>query len=616
MSLGSTAEHGPTSDDVNPQGGSGDRDPTAPNGGALAELLSPVRGRLTVAVVLQALSALASVVPFVAVAELGRVLLEPGGVNEGRAWAVALAGASALLLRLLFLTAAGGISHYADNDLQLDLRRRLADRLGRVPLGWYDGTNSGSVKKSLQDDVSAMHHLVAHSLLDLTSALVVPLASLAYLFWVDWRMALVTMAPLVVGMALYARTMSGYAGKMASYDDAMRRINSSVVEFVQGISVVKTFGQSGRAHRRFITATEDFARFFLGWMGGLMRLSAVTQVVLSPVTVLLVVLSGGALLIDRGLLTPVDLLPFALLGLGLTAPLQALEFSGNDLQLATVAAGRVRELLNTPELPPPSEPATADGDLAAFHQVRFAYREGDDVLHDVDLALEPGTVTALVGPSGSGKSTLAKLLPRFFDVTGGRVSVGGADVRQLASSELYGKVGFVFQDVRMLRTSVRDNIRLGVPDADDERVVAAARAAQIHERILQLPRGYDSVIGDDAMLSGGELQRVSIARALLVDSGVLVLDEATAYADPESEAAIQLALSELARDRTLLVIAHRLATVVEADLIVLLDGGRITEQGRHEELLAAGGRYAEMWRAHQSASEELAPTGRPHERLA
>lgn len=172
-----------------------------------------------------------------------------------------------------------------------------------------------------------------------------------------------------------------------------------------------------------------------------------------------------------------------------------------------------------------------------------------------------------MGPSGSGKSTLAKLLPRFFDVTGGRVSVGGADVRQLASSELYGKVGFVFQDVRMLRTSVRDNIRLGMPDADDERVVAATRAAQIHERILQLPRGYDSVIGDDAMLSGGELQRVSIARALLVDSGVLVLDEATAYADPESEAAIQLALSELARDRTLLVIAHRLATVVEADLI-------------------------------------------------
>lgn len=573
---------------------------------AIVELLRPVRGALITAMSCQAVSALAGIVPLIAVVELGRVLLAPGPPDAAHAWTVAMVGAGALLVRLAFLLAAGALSHYADNDLQLHLRRALADRLGRVPLGWFGRHNSGSVKKAVQDDVSAMHHLVAHSLLDLTSAVVTPLVSLVYLFAVDWRMALVTLVPVVVGLALYAKTMSGYAAKMGAYDDAMRDINGGIVEFVQGISVVKMFGQTGRAHGRFIEATERFARFFLDWMGGLMRLSAVSQIVLSPVTVLLVVLFGGTVFIGNGWLAPTDLLPFALLGLGLTAPLQTLEFSGNDVQLASMAAGRVRELLAAPELAVTDTPADLDGTRVAFHKVRFAYTEGEsDVLHDIDLVLEPGTVTALVGPSGSGKSTLASLLPRFRDVTAGSIDVGGADVRLLRPADLYRTVGFVFQDVRMLRATVRDNILLGCPDAGEERLVAAARAARIHDRIERLPRGYDSVVGEDAMLSGGELQRLSIARALLLDTEVLVLDEATAFADPDSEAAIQLALSELTRDRSLLVIAHRLASVVEADRIVVLESGRIVESGRHADLLAAEGRYADMWRTYQEATEEL-----------
>lgn len=590
--------------------------PPASEPAALPELLRPVRGRLAMAVLCQALSALASIVPMIAVAELGRVLIAPGPPDADRAWTVALIGAGALLVRLVFLGAAGGISHYADNDLQLNIRRRLADRLGRVPLGWYDERNSGTVKKAVQDDVSAMHHLVAHSLLDLTSAIVIPLASLIYLLVIDWRMTLITLIPVVIGLALWTRTMSGYSARMADYEDAMRDINGSVVEFVQGIPVVKMFGQTGRAHRRFVTATENFARFFVGWMGGLMRMSAITQVILSPVCVLLVVLCGGAVFIDNDWLAPADLLPFALLGLGLTAPLQALEFSGNDIQLASTAAGRVRRTLRAPVLPVVREPVSPDGIRAEFRGVNFRYdtptarkatdeSSQDDVLRGIDLVLEPGTVTALVGASGSGKSTLAKLLPRFHDVTDGGVSVGGVDVREIAPTELYRKVAFVFQDVRLLRTSVRDNILLGRPEAGEEELIAAARAARVHDRILRLPRGYDSVVGEDAVFSGGEAQRLSIARALLLDADILVLDEATAYADPDSETAIQAALSALVRDRSLLVIAHRLSTITAADRIVVLDAGRVVESGRHDDLLAADGRYARLWRTHQQAAEAL-----------
>lgn len=233
----------------------------------------------------------------------------------------------------------------------------------------------------------------------------------------------------------------------------------------------------------------------------------------------------------------------------------------------------------------------------------FSYDGRNQVLTDITTRLEPGTVTALVGPSGAGKSTLAGLVPRFWDATTGAVSVGGVDVRDLASDDLYGRVAFVFQDPGLLRASVRDNIRLGHPDADDDAVVAAARAAQIHERIVALPRGYDSVVGVDARLSGGEAQRVAIARAIMADRPILVLDEATAFADPESEAAIQDALSHLAAGRTLMVIAHRLSTVAGADHIVVLVGGRVAERGRHQELLALGGEYARLWAAHERAAQ-------------
>jgi ATP-binding cassette subfamily B protein len=307
----------------------------------------------------------------------------------------------------------------------------------------------------------------------------------------------------------------------------------------------------------------------------------------------------------------VDLLPFLLLGLGLTAPVAALGHGFDDMTAAGRAVGRIKEVLDVPPLPEPARPAAPLGHRVELRDVRFGYDADHEVLRGIDLVLEPGTVTAVVGPSGSGKSTLVQLLPRFFDPTHGSVLLGGVDLREIGSRELHRHVSFVFQDVRLLRASVADNIALAVPHADRNEVTRAAQLANIHDRILELPRGYETIIGEEATLSGGEAQRLSIARALLADAPVLVLDEATSFADPQTEQAVRRALATLGGDRTILVIAHRLETVTDADTVVVLENGSIVERGRPAELLTQDGKFAEFWQAHRSATadETAAPGG-------
>ncbi|MGL5910993.1 MAG: ABC transporter ATP-binding protein, partial [Phycicoccus sp.] len=320
------------------------------------------------------------------------------------------------------------------------------------------------------------------------------------------------------------------------------------------------------------------------------------------------VLGSGTVAVVADWVEPVEVLPFALLGLALTAPILTIGYGTQDLRLAREAAGRIHALLDTPILPVPIHPRTAGGHRVVFDGVGFGYDGRVRALQDVDLVLEPGTVTALVGPSGSGKSTLARMVPRFHDADQGRVLLGGVDVRELDPVEVYTRVGFVFQDVQLPRSSVADAIALGRPGASLSDVEVAARAAQVHDRIVALPRGYDSVLGEDAVLSGGEAQRVSIARALLADPPVLVMDEATSFADAESEAAVQDALSRLAVGRTVLVVAHRLDSVVGADQVVVLDGGRVRERGTHAELVIGSGWYARAWRDQQQVGEASGST--------
>ncbi|MFH9115621.1 ABC transporter ATP-binding protein [Streptomyces globisporus] len=565
---------------------------------SLSRLLRPHVRKFAAVAVLQVIGALAGLAPLLAVVELGRTLLAPDPVDEGHVWTVVILGAAGLFVRLLFTAASSGLGHVLDSQVQLTLRRQLADRLGRVPIGWFSRRKTGELAKVVGEDVSAVHPLIAHAPGELVSAFVVPLVSLVYLFTIDWRLTLITLIPVVMAILLVPLLMlPARTREQEEFDEAMGRIASSVVEFVQGISVVKAFGGSERAHGKFLTAVDDFVGTFFRWVRGMSLVAAGMQLALSPPFVLLVVLTGGTSMITSGSLAPADLLPFLLLGLGLTAPVAALGHGFDDMQAAGRAVGRIKEVLDVPSLPEPAHPVAPQGHRVELRDVRFGYEEDHEVLRGVDLVLEPGTFTALVGPSGSGKSTLVQLLPRFFDPSQGSVSIGGVDLREIGSRQLYRTVSFVFQDVRLLRASVADNIALAVPHAERDDVVRAARLAHIHDRILDMPNGYETVIGEDVKLSGGEAQRISLARALLADTPVLVLDEATAFADPQTEQAIRQALATLGGERTMLVIAHRPETVADADTVVMLENGSIVEQGRPAELLTQEGKFAEFWRS-------------------
>ncbi|MFE3188798.1 ABC transporter ATP-binding protein [Nocardia sp. NPDC059240] len=576
---------------------------------ARKEILAPVSGPLTIAGLIVAVAAVCSVLPFLLIVSACRELLA-ATPDTDRVWRLLLFAVLVLVARAVLHAAALTWSHAVDARYQLSLRRLLADKLTRVPLGWFGERSSSEVKKYLQDDVEALHYLVAHARLDFIGSVTVPLVTLIYLATVDWRLTLVLLLPLVI-YALCMRAMLDEPGRqrLSAYNAAEQRTRAATVEFVDGIQVVRAFGRAGKAHSEFRDAVDAQTERLRQLKMPVMTVQSLSDTVVAPVFVMLLVVVAGLAGVGLDWLEPLDLLPFLLVGLGLGSSLLGLGYGAQALRTAGDAALRLHELQATPELASGSG-GFASNDAAAglirFENVRFGYRDDHEVLRGIDLELAPGTMTALVGPSGSGKSTLAKLLPRFYDVTAGRITLGGRDIRDIPSEQLYRTVGFVFQDVRLIRGTVADNLRLASPDADAAALERAARAARIHDRILALPRGYDSEIGVDAILSGGEAQRLSIARTLLADTPILVLDEATAFADPESEAAVQDALAELVSGRTVLVIAHRLHTITGVDRILVLDNGTLVEQGTHTTLHTAGGLYQRLWEINAAALESIA----------
>lgn len=576
---------------------------------ARKEILAPVSGMLTFASLLVAVASVCTVVPFLLIVQACRELLE-SPVDTDRVWWLFGAAVVVLIVRALLQAVALTWSHAVDAGYQLTLRRALADKLTRVPLGWFGERSSGEVKSYLRDDVEALHYLVAHARLEFVGALVVPLVTLGYLFTVDWRLTLVLLIPLIAYFVLFGKIMDRDGrDRLAVYTRWEGRTAEATIEFVDGIQVVRAFGQAGKAHTEFQHAVDGQVRAAHRMKMPILRVQSASDIVVMPVFVMLIVVVGGLAFVGLDWVNPLDLLPFLLVGLGIGSSLLGLGYGSQALRAGGAAALRLHELQQTPELDvvaATTVPAAGQDGVVRFEGVEFAYRTGHDVLRGLDLELTPGTITALVGPSGSGKSTLAKLLPRFYDVGAGRITIDGRDIREFTSEELYRTVGFVFQDVRLIRGSIRENLLLARPAADDAAIERASRAAQIHDRIMALPRGYDSEIGVDATLSGGEAQRLSIARALLADTPILVLDEATAFADPESEAAVQDALAALVAGRTVLVIAHRLHTITGVDRILVLENGTLVEQGTHPELRAAGGLYQRLWEINEAALGTLA----------
>lgn len=504
-----------------------------------------------------------------------------------------------VLLRWLLMALSHGFAHWGAFAVLYRLRLAMARRLAQVPLGFFAGRSSGALRKTLIDDSQSMEGFLAHMLPDAAAAAAVPLAALALLFLADWRLALASLAPLPVALAFQAHMLQGTEARMREWHAVQERISTQIVEYLRAMPVVKVFGLSAQAFGDFAQAIDAAVRWVerhaaesaAGWAVFTALLSA-HLVVVAPL---------GAWLHARGEVDTATVVLFLLVSPVVLQPLLRLTFAFGEQARRAEALRRMDALLRADRLPEPPAPATQGLPARqaphgiAFENLGFSYGQAS-VLDGISFEAPAGRITALVGPSGAGKSTLARLVPRLAEATAGSVRVGGRDVRDWPQDELLARIAIVFQEVHLFHGSVRDNLRIARPDADDAALREAARAARALDFIERLPQGWETPLGErGARLSGGERQRLSIARALLRDAPILLLDEAMAHADAENELLIQQALGEACRDRTVLVIAHRLQTVADADHIVVLDAGRIAGQGRHEALLAGCALYRQLW---------------------
>ena len=497
------------------------------------------------------------------------------------------------LLRVLLHSLSTAQSHKATFAVLGNIRKQGLAKLAKMPLGDVQARGSGELKNILVERVDSIEPTLAHAIPEMSSNAAVAVATLIYLFVIDWRMALVSLITFPLGMIFFILMMAGYNENYVRTVVATNTLNDAAVEYIGGIEVIKVFGKAKSSYEKFVTAAKECARSYIDWMNK-SNFYFTFAMNIMPAT-LLSVLPIGGLLLKNGTLTPEKFVLIVILSMGLITPIIGCMKFTDDLAKVGTIIGQVTDILTAPELSRPETDAqTPRGSTVELHDVHFGYHD-TEVLHGIDLTFREGTVNALIGPSGSGKSTIAKLIASFWDVGSGSITVGGVDIRNI-SAEHYHKLiayfSFVFQNVYLFHDTIANNIRFGQPDAPMEKVVAAAKKARCHDFIKNLPQGYETVIGEaGGTLSGGERQRISIARAIMKDAPVIILDEATANVDPENEKELMEAVAELTHDKTVIMIAHRLKTVHNADKIFVVDHGEIVQQGTHDELMAVDGLY-------------------------
>jgi ATP-binding cassette subfamily B protein len=580
----------------------------------LLEIAGGKRGLLILATFLSIIATLLQFSPFVAVyfivAELLKnaatpALIDYGLIQQWGIWALLL-----LVGALIFLYAGNMASHIAAFRTLYNLRIRLSQYLAKLPLGYFNRQSTGAIKKNLELSVEKIELFIAHQIPDFVGAIVLPITMLTVMFVLDWRLALAASVPVLASYCLQCWVYFSKEGRESwtKYMDVQEDVNAEAVEYVRGMPAVKVFGLTVRNFLRFNKSIKEYRDFTLKITKSYKTPYSVFFVVLSailtfivPVAILLISGQPG----NQAL--ALTIMVFMVLAPGLSVPVLKLLYAGGTLRQISEGTERIDKILAQEPVAEPELPKLPETYSVAFEKVGFSYDDQTaatrtEALTDVSFVAREGEITALVGPSGSGKTTIANLIPRFWDVAAGAIKIGGVDVREMGTENLMDTVSFVFQDVHLFYDTIEENIRMGRSNIAREQVIAAAKAACCHEFIQKLPEGYQTKIGEGGTyLSGGEAQRVAIARAILKNAPILVLDEATAFADPENEVKIQQGLISLIKNKTVIVIAHRLTTIREADNIVVVDNGRIVENGPHDVLLAEGGLYQRMWGAHIDA---------------
>lgn len=562
----------------------------------------PYHGKFILSVILAVMGVACQMLPYFCVVNMIEKMFA-GEVSFSAYLPACIAALGGYCGKVLFANLSTVISHSAAYYTLRDLREQVVAKLARVPMGTILDTPSGQYKSIIVDRIEGMEVPFAHLLPEMTSNLLVPLFIIAYLFVLDWRMALLSLATLFIGLVIMAFGMRNYAEEGAGALAASKKMTDAVIEYIGGIEVVKAFSQSAGSYQKYAKAVEGNAGYYIRWMANSEKTMCSYNAIIP--SVLLCVLPGGMALWLSGSLDTISLMAAVIFSLGFIGPImEAFSFAGS-LAMIGKNTEEIDSLLNAEELHHASVPVKLNSLDIALKDVAFSYDKKQEVLHKITLSIVPGTMTAFVEPSGSGKSTIAKLIAGYWDVTGGSITLGGHNLTEIPLWQLAAQISYVSQDNYLFNRTIRENIRMGKPDASDEEVEQVAVRSGCDSFIRGLDKGYETVVGSGgSQLSGGERQRISIARAMLKNAPIVILDEATAFIDPENEAVVQKAISALTVGKTLVVIAHRLSTITGADNIVVVNNGNIEAQGCHEKLLADCPLYQDMWQAHIGARDE------------